>query len=84
MNTGRGFLIALDPYLIITAVAAAASVPFSSTAIKALWMTSPIYKFHVPSIPEKSAFSLKATDMPRDINISESFKDSVVNLYFGT
>ena len=48
----------------ITAVAAAASVPASSTATKALWITSEMDSVRPPSMPEKSASSEKATGMP--------------------
>jgi hypothetical protein len=49
----------------ITAVAAAASVPASSTETKDLWITSDIKRSRLPVIPEKSALSEKATGMPK-------------------
>jgi len=48
----------------MTAVAAAASVPFSPTAMKALWMTSATKEERVPSMPEKSAAAENAETMP--------------------
>lgn len=76
-----GCIIAVIPIMI--AVAAAASVPLSSTATKALWIASEIDKNRVPSIPEKSAASENAEFIPRDIKMLLKLVEAVVNLNFG-
>ena len=48
----------------IAAVAAAASVPASSTDTNALWRTSLIKRLWLPSMPEKSAELEKAVGIP--------------------
>ncbi len=54
-----------------TPVAAAASVPFSATLMKALWTTSEMERLRVPSMPEKSATpEMKADVMPRALSRS--------------
>ena len=55
----------------LIAVAAAASVPTSSTLTKAWWKISPTKRSGFPSIPEKSASTLSnGTVIPRDFRIS--------------
>ena len=80
MNSlGSGSFIGAAPAAIATAVAAAASVPFSSTATKALCTTAEMKSSLVPSMPEKSArFASKACGMPIADSVSASENDDVV------
>jgi len=62
-GVGSGARIAVPT--IITAVAAAASVPTSFTSINALWITAEINNSRLPVMPEKSAaFRSKALGIP--------------------
>src|SRR5215469_9508812 len=61
-----------------TPVAAAASVPFSSTSMTALWTTFEIERSRSPSIPEKSALSPKARGIPICESVSSSENSAAV------
>ena len=67
--TGMGSLPGPES-IITTPVAAAASVPLSSTDTNALWMTAEMCSPRVPVMPEKSAPGPKASGIPIPARVS--------------